>query len=216
MVLRTLTGRLGAWLVLAVALLAGGAVIGSAGSVRTANDPTASLPAAAESTRVAALQRQLPSGRSNPALVVYSRGTQPLTDGDVAKIDADAKAFRAAGPPVYSPRRDAALIAVPLPADAPAATLVDTVAGLRTAARTGLPAGLTAQVTGGAGFAADIADSFTGAKHQPADRHGGGRGRAPARHVPKSFAVARAPRGGRPGRSGRQRAWSRCCPGTPA
>jgi putative drug exporter of the RND superfamily len=162
-VLRTLTGRLTAWLVLAVALLAGCAVIAGAGEVRTANDPTASLPAAAESTKVAARQRQLPSGQSNPALVVYRRGSQPLTETDVAKIKADAQAFRAPGPPVFSPGRDAALIAVPLAADAPAATLIDTVAGLRATARDGLPDGLTAQVTGGAGFAADIADSFTGA-----------------------------------------------------
>ena len=86
MVLRTLTGRLTAWLVLVLALLAGGAVIAGAGETRTTNDPTAALPAAAESTRVAALQRQLPSGQENPALVVYSRDGQPLT----AAITTDA------------------------------------------------------------------------------------------------------------------------------
>ncbi|GAA3952293.1 MMPL family transporter [Actinoplanes auranticolor] len=163
MVLRTLTGRLTAWLVLVVALLLGGAVIASAGEVRTANDPTASLPSAAESTRVAALQRQLPSGQTNPALVVYSRDGQALTAGDVAKIEADAKAFGTQSPPVFSDKRDAALVAVPLPADAPADRTIAAVAELRDTARAGLPAGLTAQVTGGAGFAADIADSFTGA-----------------------------------------------------
>ncbi|WP_041842496.1 MMPL family transporter [Actinoplanes friuliensis] len=163
MVLRTLTGRFTAWLVLAIALLAGGSVIAGAGEVRTANDPTASLPAAAESTKVAALERQLPSGQTNPALVVYSRGSGALSDADVEKIEADAQAFRAAGPPVFSPQRDAALVAVPLPADAPAQQLIDAVAGLRSTAQAGLPEGLTAQVTGGAGFAADIADSFTGA-----------------------------------------------------
>ncbi len=161
--LRTLTGRLTAWLVLAVALLAGGSVIATAGAVRTANDPTASLPATAESTKVAALQRQLPSGQSNPALVVYSRDGQALTAADVTKIEQDAEAFRSAGPPIFSDKRDAALVAVPLAADAPADETIAAVAGLRETARAGLPDGLTAQVTGGAGFAADIADSFTGA-----------------------------------------------------
>ncbi|WP_433717498.1 MMPL family transporter [Actinoplanes sp. CA-051413] len=163
MVLRTLTGRLTAWLVLVVALLLGGSVIAGAGEVRTANDPTASLPSAAESTKVAALQRQLPSGQSNPALVVYSRDGQALTAADVAKIEADAKAFKTQSPPVFSDERDAALVAVPLPADAPADRTIAAVAELRDTARAGLPDGLTAQVTGGAGFAADIADSFTGA-----------------------------------------------------
>ncbi|MET0495575.1 MAG: MMPL family transporter, partial [Actinoplanes sp.] len=237
MVLRTLTGRLTAWLVLAVALLAGGSIIAGAGAVTTSNDPTAALPPDAESTRVAAWQRQLPSGQSNPALVVYSRGGQPLTDA-VKKIEADTAAFAAlprtpaeattdpsaapdegtagksavptpgnsgrpatptpgnsgptatptpgssglpptptpgnpgppatpgggaAGPPVFSPGRTAALVAVPLRADAPADELIAAVGRLREIARTGLPAGMTAQVTGGAGFGADIADSFTGA-----------------------------------------------------
>jgi RND superfamily putative drug exporter len=163
MVLRTLTGRLTAWLVLAVALLAGGSVIAGAGETRTTTDPTASLPTAAESTRVAARQRQLPSGQENPALVVYSRNGQPLTTADVAKIEADGEAFGTQAPPVFSAKRDAALVAVPLPAGAPNDETIAKVADLRATARAGLPAGLTAQVTGGAGFAADIADSFTGA-----------------------------------------------------
>ncbi|MFI7545358.1 MMPL family transporter [Actinoplanes sp. NPDC049599] len=163
MVLRTLTGRLTAWLVLAVALLVGGSVIAGAGETRTTNDPTAALPAAAESTKVAALQRQLPSGQENPALVVYSRGGQALTDADLAKIAADGKAFGTRAPAILSDKRDAALLAVPLPADLSSDDIIAKVAGLRETARAGLPDGLTSQVTGGAGFAADIADSFTGA-----------------------------------------------------
>ena len=145
-------GRLGAWLVIVVALLAGGAVIAGAGETRTSNDPTAALPAAAESTRVAELQRQLPSGRTNTALVVYSRGGQALTEADTAVITR-------IGTPVTAPDRRAALVAVPLPVDAPATAVHE----LRERVRAGLPDGLTAQVTGPAGFAADIADSFSGA-----------------------------------------------------
>ncbi|WP_233412028.1 MMPL family transporter [Nucisporomicrobium flavum] len=161
--MRTLTGRLSAWLVLLVALLAAGAVIGTSGAARTSNDPTATLPDGAESTRVAAVQRQLPSGQENPALIVYSRDGRPLTPADTTKITADAKQLRAAGPPVFSDRRDAATIVVPLSAGLPADELISRVKQLREQARAGLPDGLTAQVTGGAGFSADIADSFTGA-----------------------------------------------------
>ncbi|UQU61401.1 efflux RND transporter permease subunit [Couchioplanes caeruleus] len=161
--MRTLTGRLSAWLVLLVAILAAGAVIGTSGAARTSNDPTATLPDGAESTRVAAVQRQLPSGQENPALVVYSRDGRPLTAADTTKITADAQQLRAAGPPVFSDRRDAATIVVPLSANLPADELISRVKQLREQARAGLPDGLTAQVTGGAGFSADIADSFTGA-----------------------------------------------------
>jgi RND superfamily putative drug exporter len=163
MMVRILTGRLTAWLVLAVALLAAGAVIGGAGETRTTDDPTATLPAAAESTKVAALQRQLPSGQSNPALIVYSRAGQPLTTADLAKIEADARVLRSPAPPIFSAGRDAALVSVPLAADLPSDKLIATVGDLRETARAGMPDGLTAQVTGGAGFGADIADSFTGA-----------------------------------------------------
>jgi RND superfamily putative drug exporter len=202
---RTMVGRLTAWLVLAVAILAGGAIVGLSGDVRTSNDPTATLPADAESTRVAALLRRLPSGETDPALVVYSRGDrQPLTAADQAAIntrqrlmaadqatidaqrrpagagqtgtgETDTGAGRSnagsgqvaanvpAQGPVYSDRKDAAFVVIALPADLPADELIDRVTRLREQARQGLPAGLTAQVTGGAGFAADIADSFTGA-----------------------------------------------------
>jgi putative drug exporter of the RND superfamily len=145
-------GRIGAWLVLAVALVLGGAVIAGAGDTRTSNDPTAALPATAQSTRVAELQRQLPSGRTSTALVVYSRGGAPLTGADLTAIGR-------IGEPVPAPDRRAALVAVPLPVDAPPSAVQE----LRERARAELPDGLTAQVTGPAGFAADIADSFSGA-----------------------------------------------------
>jgi putative drug exporter of the RND superfamily len=162
-VLRTLTGRLTAWLVLAVAVLAAGAVFAFAGKVETSNDPTATLPEGAESTKVAALERQLPSGQQNPALIVYSRGGAALTDADKAKITADAAAVKATAPPLYADKQDAAMLVVTLPASLGAQELIDKVGALRATVRKDLPAGMTAQVTGGAGFTADIADSFTGA-----------------------------------------------------
>jgi RND superfamily putative drug exporter len=157
-VIMFIAGRISAWLVVLVGLLAGGAVIATAGDARTSNDPTAALPASAESTRVAALQRQLPSGRSSAALIVYSRGGQPLTASDQQAIAADAGRFGA--PPIYSTGKDAALVAVPVPADLGASDLIARVTSIRASVQHD---GLTAQVTGGAGFSADIADSFSGA-----------------------------------------------------
>ncbi|WP_305784564.1 MMPL family transporter [Symbioplanes lichenis] len=161
--LRTLTGRLTAWLVLLVAAAAAGAVIALAGDVRTSNDPTATLPDGAESTRVAALLRQLPSGEDTSALVVYSRGGPPLTPADETKIKNDTARVRSPAPVIYADDRSAALLVVTLPAGLPADDLIARVTEIRAVAGADRPDGLTAQVTGGAGFAADIADSFTGA-----------------------------------------------------
>ncbi|MEV4198765.1 MMPL family transporter [Micromonospora globbae] len=162
------TGRWSAWLVLLVALALSGAVVSLGGEARTSNDPTGALPASTESVEAAALARQLPGGRVNPALVVYSRDGAPLDAGDEAAIGAHVRAFApvATGPispPVLSPDRSAALLAVPLPADASPDEVTDAVDRLRDAAREGLPSGLTAQVSGGAGFRADVASSFDGA-----------------------------------------------------
>ncbi|HZB51567.1 MAG TPA: MMPL family transporter [Mycobacteriales bacterium] len=164
-----LTGRRTAWAVLALAVLASALVLAFRGTAPSDNDPTGDLPAAAESTRVAELQRQLPSGQTNPALVVYSRDGRPLTAADEAAIRADAAALREVAlggqlpPPVFAPDRRAALVSVPLPATSSGEDVAAAVDRIRAEARAGLPGGLTAQVTGGAGFLADISAAFDGA-----------------------------------------------------
>ncbi|GGN68904.1 membrane protein [Actinoplanes lobatus] len=145
-----------AWATLLLALLLGGLVLGLAGSTETDNDPASSLPSSAESTKVAQLQKELPSGRTNPALIVVAKGGQPLSDADLATV-------QALGRPILSEDRKAALITVPLPTTGDATATIDAVRDLREKASTGLPPGVTAQVTGGAGFSADLADSFSGA-----------------------------------------------------
>jgi putative drug exporter of the RND superfamily len=145
-----------AWLTLLAALFIGGGVLAIGGELETSNDPTASLPSSAESTRVAQLERQLPSGRTNPALIVFARAAGPLTEADLSRI-------RTFGEPITAPDRQAALVSVPLPADASAQQTIDAVTDLRAKVRSDLPDGLTAQVTGGAGFTADLANSFSGA-----------------------------------------------------
>lgn len=144
-----------AWLTLVAALLLGGGILAIGGELQTENDPTSSLPASAESTRVAELERQLPSGRVNPALIVFTRDGGKLGEADLAAV-------RRYGTPVVAPNGDAALVPVPVAADAGAERTNEEVKALR-ARLADLPDGLRAQVTGGAGFTADLADSFSGA-----------------------------------------------------
>lgn len=145
-----------AWATLLLALALGGAMLAFAGSTTTDNDPTSSLPSSAESTEVARLQRELPSGRTNPALIVIAKGGAALTDADLAPV-------AALGRPIRSADRKAAIITVPLAATGNADETIAAVRDLRDRAKAGLPAGVTAEVTGGAGFSADLSDSFSGA-----------------------------------------------------
>ena len=169
MVASFVTGRLGAWLVILIAVLASGVLIGGAGKAHDSNAPSAALPVSAESARVAALQQQLPSSRSNPALVVYARGGEILTVANRAAIQANRVAFAPiavggpVGPAIYASDGRAALVAVPLPADVAGTVVVDAVSAIRAVTQQALPAGLSAQVTGGAGFIADINNAFAGA-----------------------------------------------------
>jgi RND superfamily putative drug exporter len=145
-----------AWATLLLALLLGGLVFGFAGTTETDNDPTSSLPSSAESTRVAELQKQLPSGRTNPALIVVAKDGQPLTDADLVTV-------KDLGQPILSEDRKAALVTVVLPATGDADATIEAVKELRAKVSEDLPAGVTAQVTGGAGFSADLSNSFSGA-----------------------------------------------------
>ncbi|MBB2948589.1 RND superfamily putative drug exporter [Actinoplanes lutulentus] len=145
-----------AWATLLLALVIGGAILAFAGSTTTDNDPTASLPSSAESTKVAQLQKELPSGRTNPALIVIAKGGEALTDADLAGVTK-------LGEPILSEDRKAAIITVPLAATGNADETITKVQELRDQLKTDLPAGVTAQVTGGAGFSADLSDSFSGA-----------------------------------------------------
>ncbi|MDG4765494.1 MMPL family transporter [Solwaraspora sp. WMMD406] len=162
-------GRWSAWAMLLAAVAFSGLVVTFADEPRTGNEPTGALPDTAESVQVAELRRQLPDGQLNPALVVYSRDGQPLTADDEDVIDTSRATFADqavggdVGPTVFAPDRTAALVAVPLPAEIDPVALGDIVDQLRADARADLPAGLTAQVTGGAGFTADVAAAFDGA-----------------------------------------------------
>lgn len=168
-ILSVLTGRISAIVVVVAAVAVAGVIVAGAGSTTISNDPTASLPSSAQSTEVARLQRRLPSGQTNPALAVYSRPGQRLTEADVRAIRGQFPELRrlALGghlsPLIVAPDRTAALLSVPLAANVDSSETSASVKEIRRVARSGLPTGLRAQVTGGAGFTADIANAFNGA-----------------------------------------------------
>jgi RND superfamily putative drug exporter len=163
------TGRRSVWAVLALAVLASGAVIGLSPGLAVSDDPTAGLPGSAQSTEVTQLQEQLPSGQLNPALVVYSRPGGTLSEADVAAVAGQGEELGAlalggrVSPPQVSPDSTAALVAIPLSGEVTGEENSDRVATIREVVRADLPDGVVAQVTGGAGFAADIAGAFAGA-----------------------------------------------------
>ena len=166
---RLVTGRLTAWLLIVVALAGAGLLIGFGPDVKNTDDPTAGLPDSAQSTEAARRQAELPSGELNPAVIVYSRpgGTLSSTDLEViAAQTADLAGIAFGGrvsPPQPSPDQSAAIVVVPLSGADSAEQTVAQVEEIRAVAQADLPAGMIAQVTGGAGFTADLNSAFDGA-----------------------------------------------------
>lgn len=170
----TITGRVSAWIVLALTVVAAGALLalGSGSSGDTV--PGVGLPATAESVLAAAIADTLPGADGTAAIIVYSRADadgvlQALDDADLAAV-ADAAGRLAelssdgvVSPPIVSDDGTVALVTVPLDEISDAAQEADRAAELRQVARDGLPSGLDALLTGPEGFAVDIAGVFAGA-----------------------------------------------------
>jgi putative drug exporter of the RND superfamily len=129
------------------------------------------VPANAESARADATRAQFPGGDTVPAILVVTRDDgAELTAPDVAAIDAArlrllqaANSPPGGAPTVPSSDGKAAVATVPLSGELSGFALGDEVEKLRAAAADGLPDDLTASVTGGPAFGADIANSFAGA-----------------------------------------------------
>lgn len=150
----------------ALVVLVSGALLGFLSGGDAASQSPVAVPANAESARADALRADFPGGDQVPAILVVTR-----TDGaDLTPADVDAatqarqRMSDAPGPPVqFSDDRKAALAIVSLDGNLSGFALNDAVRELRTNATDGLPDGLTAAVTGGPAFGADIANSFAGA-----------------------------------------------------
>lgn len=160
-----------AWVVLLACLVASVAILATGGSqTSTATGATAALPVGAQSTTVVELQERLPESQTAPALVVFSRDdAAALDEADLAAVAARAEALAplalggAVPPPVVSEDGTVALVTVPLAASNDVLATADTVTSIRAIVTTELPEGLQAEVTGPAGFTADIAGVFDGA-----------------------------------------------------
>ncbi|MFI6999259.1 MMPL family transporter [Nocardia sp. NPDC050175] len=149
-------------------MAAAGLLIGGMGSNDTAGEAPRSLPDIAESAAADKALSQFPDSGTAAAIIVVSRADGALLD-EPDRAAAAAAVTRAAGgvdsaaPLVAAPDQAAVIAQVPVVADLSGAELTDHIDRLRQAADDGLPPGLVLQATGGPAFAADIADSFSGA-----------------------------------------------------
>lgn len=166
----TVRSARGAWLTLAAVLLLSALALLLAPAPDKPTGPTATLPDGVESTRVAQLQEAFPTSDVAPAIVVYDRGGEPLTQQDLATVqDRAAELARLGvedqdggrGGVTASPDGSTALVAVPLRLGSD--DLADEIGALRAAAKADLPDGLRAQVTGAPAYEVDLSAVFDGA-----------------------------------------------------
>jgi RND superfamily putative drug exporter len=167
------TGRR-SWIVGLVVLLLGIGVMTGLGSGSSTDDSPNSLPDSAQSARIDSYLATFPDAKVASAILVVDRTDGgAFTDADRAAVaqarermlgvDRQTSATPSGPPLVVSPDGKAAIATVPISSEISGFTLRDAVDALRTAADQGLPGDLTAHVTGGPAFAADIANSFSGA-----------------------------------------------------
>ncbi len=164
-----LVGRRLSWMVVAIAVLFSGALLGAGIEPEASDNSTANLPTDSESARAADLQERLGTAEFTPVLVVVDRGGQQLTAEDRAAVEQKAESlaeFAADGQrtfPVLAEDGEAAFIAVPIASDTPEEDLTAVVADIRAAADDDLPDGLDVEVTGGPAFIVDLTKVFEGA-----------------------------------------------------
>ena len=160
------------WVLALLIAAIGGALLGLIPQSGADQASPVVLPKTAESSRVTELLKQFPGGDTAPVLLVITRGDgSDLSPDDLAAAQQARDRMAglsgvAPGPPIpLLPSTDgkAALAPLALKSDLTGFDLSDTVKALRDAARTGLPDGVVANVTGGPAFGADIANSFAGA-----------------------------------------------------
>ncbi|MCK0112745.1 MMPL family transporter [Ornithinimicrobium sp. F0845] len=164
---RFLSTRRGAWIVLAVALAISAIVLGP---IRATEAPPRgdSVPAAAESAVAAQVGQTFPDSDVAPVLVVLDRGGDALQRGDLEAAATMGEALAGVtghevSPVIPSEDGAAAMLSVPVTLGADSSATAEVVQQVRdTVAEYAVP-GLSASVTGGPAFGADIASSFDGA-----------------------------------------------------
>ncbi|MGB6072251.1 MAG: MMPL family transporter [Rhodococcus sp. (in: high G+C Gram-positive bacteria)] len=147
--------------------------MGLVGSNDSADQSPNSLPTSAESYQVDELLSQFPDSDTAPVILVLSRADGgDLTPADIDDAAAAQSRLLAVDrsvpdepgpPPIVAPDGKAAIALVQVDSELSGFTLNELITELRSAATDGLSPDLTAQVTGGPAFGADIANSFSGA-----------------------------------------------------
>jgi RND superfamily putative drug exporter len=139
-----------------------GSLIGQLASVQK-NDSAAFLPESAESTQVQRQAAQFVPANVLPAIVVYER-QGGLSDADLAAINEDAAWIKTLPAlrgevvgPILSSDKSAAQVVVPLDAKADVSGTVNEIRD-----RASAHPGLSAHVTGPAGFTTDLVKAFAG------------------------------------------------------
>jgi RND superfamily putative drug exporter len=166
---RIIVGRRTKWLVLVFWVVAVAGLGGLAGKLSGVekNDSKSWLPANAESTKALDAQKAFQSPNTFQAVVVYER-TSGLTAADKAKVSADVPRLTALAPidgqvvgPVFASDGQAAQVIVPLDLGHDGWNRAGKVVPKMLDIARASP-GLTAHVTGPAGFAADSSEAFKG------------------------------------------------------
>lgn len=169
-VIRAATGRVGAWIVLAIGLVAVGAVFGLLPMEASGSIPTTGLPSSAESQRAAARLDAFPGTPATPGVLVWSR-----SDGGELSTS-DYRAIVARGPelaeltptparpvqPALAENRRSASATVSVRSSAVEDDPQAIAADLRSAAAKGLPDGIRVRLGGPVGFASDTVGAFAG------------------------------------------------------
>lgn len=138
--------------------VAGG--LGDAESHRTSLD---SLPAGSDSAAFAKAQESLPDKSSSQAMVLFS-SQEKMAPATLGKLAAKAGQITGLPKPPVIPSEDGTAVLVPVTVDGVgAAELKQGVGELREQASSGLPDGITAQVTGPAAIQTDLGAVFDGA-----------------------------------------------------
>ncbi|MDT0213660.1 MMPL family transporter [Rothia sp. ARF10] len=157
------TRRWVAGIVALLALLGAGAVIGAVGQAERGPTANVMLPLGSDSRAAAELREQLPEDQGAAAVVLFSSDSA-LTQEQLGAVQRIARELPGAtgAPPVVAEDGTAAIVVVPVVAQDNDEN-IEVVADLRTAARAGLPDGVTAQVTGPSAIQADLGAVFDGA-----------------------------------------------------
>lgn len=161
-------------LALSIFLLSAGFMVLVGGNAAAGRAPE-SVPTDSDSAKVQSLTRQFQGGDRAPLIVVVSSAAaESSPDADALRRACEGARNRmqaasrdsaapTAAPVLVSADGKAAIAVVPVSSTLTGLPLDDAVAAMRNAASRGLPAGLSAHVTGGPAFAADIAGAFSNA-----------------------------------------------------